>query len=139
MELHLFWTWQASLSRSEKQRYCVERSSVGPQHPEERWELNCSPSQHHKLSSHCLGPVPGSGVIAAVWHCGEYFAFLLSQGSLSFPPHPPHAHCNLPLIKTCLQQRCFHCRSETMRVCACLCVSGRRVKEYLPTIRNPMK
>lgn len=37
------------------------------------------PPQHHKLSSHCLGPSPGAAVIAAVWHSGEYFAFLLSQ------------------------------------------------------------
>lgn len=81
---------------SEKQSCCVDRSTAGRQHTEERWELNCSPPQHHKLSSHCLGPAPGAGVIAAVWHCGEYFAFLLSQGSFS---SFLASHCNLPQIK----------------------------------------
>lgn len=65
------------------------RSTIGQHYREERWELNCSPPPHHKLSSHCLGSSPGAGVIAAVWHCGECFAFLLSQGyfpSLTLQP-----------------------------------------------------
>lgn len=56
-----------------------------------------SPPTPQAVISLSLGPAPGAGVIAAVWHCGEYFTFLLSQGS--FSSSFPASHCNLPQIK----------------------------------------
>lgn len=70
------------------------------------WSWTALPPQHHELSSHCLGPSPGAGVIAAVWHCGEYFAFLNSQGNfLSLTVQPA-------TDKMCLRECCFCCCSE---------------------------
>lgn len=94
---------------------------MGPQHEEERWKLHSSPSQHRNLSSHCLGPIPASGVIAAVWNCGEYFAFLLSQGS--FSSSSPHT-ATLPPIKHVSNCVVSTVATETMLVCVPVGVSG---------------
>lgn len=106
----------------------VDKSTKGPHYREKRWELNCSPPQRHKLSSHCLGPSPGAGVIAAVWHCGEYFAFLHSQGNfLSLTLQPA-------IDKMCLKALLFLLLLWD-HLCA-MCEEYQGVSDYPPAISN---